>query len=191
MRKLKILLTLFGLTLAFVLYQNFGLIRNAEMLEQMGKSYSPKTYKYDPNKTVKHVEEFYAKNTMFVDAEDLDKPKYFDHKKFLKDTWKESPIYTRLKNWVDVSDSELEEVRKPASVEEEFEAEDEFKVRVDPLKTQAMVRYIGSFRADVAYIQDESNVQVKVYKDLDPNTQIQLQHDASDEKTWIQYQFNW
>jgi hypothetical protein len=190
MRRLRILLTIVSLTLAFVLYQNFGLIMNAEMQEKMNGAYYPKKYTYDPNKSVKHVEEFYTKNLAFVDSSD--EPKYFDHKKFLKDKWKESPLYSRLKNWVEVSDSALEDSRAPASVTEEvLETDDEIKVKIDPLKTQAMVRYIGSFQADIAYIQDESNLKVKVSKDIDSNTQIQLQHDASDEKTWIQYQFNW
>ncbi|MCB0349421.1 MAG: hypothetical protein KDD37_11345 [Bdellovibrionales bacterium] len=191
MRRLRIALSFLGMTLAFVLYQNFGVILHSEINEQVSKSYTPKKYHYDPSKSTEHIEDFYSKNTAFVES--LNKQnKYFNHKKFLKEKWENTRIYGRLKNWVEVSDSELEEpVQSEAEATSDVDETDEMKIKVDPLKTRAMVRYIGSFNADVSYVQNESDVQVKVYKNLDPNSQIELQHNANDEKTWIQYRLNW
>lgn len=194
MNRIRFFLTLITVTLAFVLYQNFGVIVNQDMVKKLDSKYQPKKHEYDPNRSVKHVEEFYAKNVAFI--EPVDEKKYFDHKKFLKDTWKSSPLYGRLKNWVEVSDVDVEDKQRMPANEIESEAEniavsEDIDVKLDPLKTKAMVRYVGSFKADLAYIQDESSVQVNVSKDLDTNTQLKLQHDSNEEKTWIQYQFNW
>lgn len=191
MRQIRIFLTLLAVTIAFVLYQNFGVIMHSEMNEVTKGMYAPKKHNFDPNKNLDHIEAFYSKNVIFVESENENSPKYFNHKKFLKDKWEQAPLYSRLKNWVEVSDTELEDASDKQSAANAAEEDGDIKIKVDPMKTKAMVRYIGSFNADVTYVQNESNVQVKVYKDLDSNSQIQLQHDASDEKTWIQYQLNW
>ncbi len=189
MRQIRIVLSLIGMTVAFVLYQNFGVIMHSEVDEITKTLYVPKKHNFDPNKNIDHIEAFYSKNIVFVEVEDS--PKYFDHKKFLKKRWEATPLYSRLKNWVEVSDSELDDISGDQQVADASEDDSEVRIKIDPLKTKAMVRYIGSFNADVTYVQNESDIQVKVYKNLDSNSQIQLQHDAGDEKMWIQYQLNW
>lgn len=176
-------------SLLFFSFQNFRTIQPKISAEFIGETAS-----YDPSACEKVIH-FYKNQYTIKKTSKL----YNGPKDYLKKKIEKTPLYLEGEEWIeDVIDGEsrypLSASCHPNCEEKNYSEveEDNIKWRVNPLKQEAKLYYEGDWNADLAYNQEDANLEVKLHRSFKANaSRIEIQHDSKNSETYLNYLLNW